>query len=132
MRDLVCLITFSLMLCACSSASLQDAENIHYQQVNLKIPVEDLEFLKEKEFLSAMEAELLINKYTVWEQPRSQGQNTIEPDNWFYCGGIVIRDYEPDDFDDAAKFRVVGVTEDWIPIEGKVTRVLHLQMVNNW
>ncbi len=132
MRGLTWLALNSLLLCACSNVSVQGTNSIPHQQAKFKTPAKDMQFLKGQEFIAAMEAELLVNKHPVWEQPKMMREYEQEPEDWFVCGISVVDGYEIDGFDNAAKFRVVGATEGWIPIDGKVTKVLHLQMVNNW
>jgi len=106
---------------------MQDTE-IHHRQTILRIPSDDLETLKNREYISAMEAELLIKKYKVWEKPQTQEHELV-----YFDYGVDFDPFvEAEPHDNATKFRIVGVTEEWIPIDGKVTKVLHIQLVNHW
>jgi len=130
-RSPIFIIISSLILTACANKPQGDFEASEYRQVNLEIPLDDLAALKNKSYITAMEAELLIKKYEV-KEGRQPAELDMSPyDNGVArCGGVLIPIVVPGE--EAPKFRVVGVTEEWIPIEGSVTKVLHLQMVNHW
>ena len=91
--------------------------------------------IQKLEAFGPMDSEELNSILRQYSQPEStihdlSGRTFSDSELWRIQidDGIII---EPDSqklYESGSKFRVVGVTEKWIPIEGKVTKVLHLEL----
>lgn len=128
MKPYILLLIF--LLGACSIIERDLSANEFYKPVNIAIPIADLENLQVAKELSSEEIDQVINKYSVnddqLEAIISKETGNLPGHNYLVCGGVY---WESSNLSqNSIKFKVTGVTDKWIPIEGKVKRVLHFRM----
>lgn len=90
----------------------------------LVLPKIEFEHLVKAKEISEEELSLLEEKYTAYEQEIPESKYDI---NELYMQNCIVIDETPQ-FENVVKLRIVGAEERWVPIEGKVTKVIHFRM----
>ncbi len=119
----------SLILSGCVSSLTDDLAAVDYRPHALLIPTRELKALQQSEPISSSDLESILIEYSAKASHESAERVNLDtPDpNYAVCAGVIIQnDSMPEG---ASKYRILGVTERRIPIEGKVVKVLHLRMV---
>lgn len=102
----------------------------HYQKIDLEIPAIDVQGFTSHEPMNQEHIQEVVKKYSLEgrdaEKVISRKTDELIDESYVMCGGVY---WESDRlYEKGLKFRVVGVTEKWIPIEGKVTKVLQIKL----
>lgn len=124
-----CFLPFVIFLIqACStSQSIGDGFN-HLTIENYVLPEIEFQRLSKAKSISRMDIENLLKRNAIEDGEIDESFSPPDSEERrFFCGLIVESEAERL-YREGSKFRVVGVTEKWIPIEGKVSKVLHLKL----
>ncbi len=119
-----------IFLFGCVSQPVSEEKQTNLIVGNFILPVEDIPKIEQLGPVTSLQLEKILNSYSDSNSSVHRLTNQIEgqTEAYWMCGGILV---DPDSqrlYESGSKFEVVGVSEKWIPIEGKTTKVLHLKL----